>query len=388
MANEQVKNLESILRQTSLKADKLGFFAGTLENPLKVTDAISIESKPGQFFVSMNKDVAKSMPGSYISPQQFIRELGGGERQLFVDNIASTHIGSDENPALRVQTTDKDFSLTVYHGSFNKRATDLTAIATQDLSDERTRASYQSNVFEIMKPILRKDSTFDVRIVEDCIASGDVIAGVKTALSKIRPDIRQGILRVDVAVATAQGILLLKKFAQDNGLKLHLNVGFMAFGLSAGQDVDGTEARAHANYITYPQEFLDMAPAAVKEKLEKYRSADGNLYVVGDMGDAAKSVSIDHDERHPWNYFRVDDHGTRNNSKVEEEAEIDGTMRLDVFLKRGGYLLKSMVDYMADKGITTKRQQMIFFGNRVWATDPYGYGVLINGMPLNKALVI
>lgn len=388
MVPEKMHPFIDALNNTSLRYDRLPFFSAANE-PLTVIDAVSKKQRDGQFFVSMRREVVQQIVGSTLTPDRFLKNLGVGDRPVLEANLLSESTGTLDNPVLRVMSEDKDFSLTVMHGSFNSRAMNLTRLATQNLNEEPVRAKYQSEVFELMKPILRKESTYDIRIAEDCIASGDVIAGVKTALAKIRPDIKQKSIRVDVAVATTQGILLLRKFAHDNNLNLEINAGYLAYGLSSGNKTDDPEAREHANYITYPQSVVDKASPAVKETLESLQQEDGNIYVVGDMGDAAKSIHIDSDGRYPWNKYRSDNHGTRNNEEpVEAAQDIDNAKPIDVFLKRGGFFIKSLVDYMAEATGQKKKQSTMFFGNRVWATAPHGYGVLINGLPLNDAYTV
>lgn len=388
MATEKIHPYVEALNSTSLRYDRLPFFSYS-NAPLTIVDAISKKQRDGQFFVSMRREVVQEIVGSTLNPDSFLKSLGVADRAMLESNLLSSSMGATDNPVLKLTSEDRDFSLTVMHGSFNGRAMSISRLATQNLDDEPVRAKYQSEVFELMKPILRKQSNYDIRIAEDCIASGDVIAGVKTALAKIRPDLKQKLIRIDVAVATTQGILLLKKFAKDNNFNLEINAGYLAYGLSSGNKTDDPEAREHANYITYPQSVIDKAPLDVKKSLESLRQDDGNVYVVGDMGDAAKSVHIDSDGRYPWNRFRNDNHGTRKNEDMDESEErLDETKPVDIFLKRGGFFIKSLVDYMADSTGQKKKQSTMFFGNRVWATAPHGYGVLINGLPLSEAFTV
>jgi len=366
-----------ILEDTDFRISSLNINGHGI-NPLTVTD-VSLGRQQGQFFIKLPEQISEVLPGSYIPPETLLRELHieSGANYLY-RMLLGNNTGTENNQAL--YHIGDDFILRVFHGATNSKALSLTEFAAQGFTNQDNRAQYQSELYKLMSPVITKNSESPLRIIEDCLASGDTIIGVLTTLAE-KTNLNLSQVRIDVAVATAQGILVLKKFAQDNGLKIELNVGHLAFGLSEGKKVRG--GWEHANYITYPDELLrelDKLLPVTKKKLEGFRDKDGNIYVVGDMGDAAKSLPEEHDQNHPWNIFRNDTHGQRNKGKIGD-TEYDHSKPTFVYLTNGGYLMRAYYRHILSQLNPLEiPSEVVFSAKRRW-TEEYGYGVLLKDLP-------
>jgi len=257
------------------------------------------------------------------------------------------------------------------------RLAHLAPPGSENIKDPKIRGEYQKHLFATVKPVLEAESRYDLRNVEDCLASGETIAGGLIALEEKTQIETGGRIRADVAVATTQGILVLREFTQQNHLKLELNVGCLAYGLPAGAEVEGTEARAHANYITYPPELLNQLSPAIQEQLESYTDPqDGNIYVVGDMGDFGMSMPSVYDQECPWNSFRIDSHGDRNPQMVKIPFFFNKRKPTIVYFANGGWPMKAMAGLAL---VNIDANQIVFDARRVWAEEEeFGYGVLID----------
>ncbi len=176
-------------------------------------------------------------------------------------------------------------------------------------------------------------------------------------------------------VATTIGIDLLVQAARDLGVALRLRVGYLAYGLSTG--TKEKTARIHANYITYPKIVTKTLSKTLRQRLNLLESRDGEIYVVGDMGDAAKSMANGFDERYPWNAYRDDPHGEHEQSKKIQKLQ-GAKPPLCMYFSNGGYLLRSFVKCL---GQDSNQREKVICAKRVWSDDVrYGYGVLITGM--------
>lgn len=379
-----------------LRIDKLQIFGDGKEKVI-VNDPSQPSEKQkreGQFFVKLPEGLAKILPGSTFGPDEFLGYLSSeGE----VKNTSEEILGGKEGLDFTFESEAKDFSLEVFRGSTNKQGLEIARLAKKfgqiarensnrpegnKINDSKQRAKYQGHLYGIMKPILAKESEYNLRIIEDCIASGETIAGVLAALAEKSKIPVGGKIRVDVAVATTQGILVLREFARQNNLNLEINVGYLAYGLSRGVDVPGTNARAHANYITYPPGVLADERISVKARAflaDQADEIDQNVYVVGDMGDIGKSMRKEYDSRYPWNSFRIDKHGDRNEIEINLPLFFDENRPAILYFANGGYLMKAM------RGLAVPNiwaNQVVFDAKRVWAQkDEYGYGVLIKNIP-------
>lgn len=361
-----------------IKSSRLGIeelpVYGDGKDRQKVFDPALDKDREGQFFVSLPTDLAEILPSSCLGPESFLREILGKEDSFTVGRFLSQATGTVENPVYH--WWDKDFSLRIFHGSTNPQALEIARLATLGFSEPKTRADYQQQLFEVINPILQASSDASLRIVEDCLASGDTIVGVLTMLSKMSHLQPSGKVGVDVAVATTQGILVIKKFAEQNDMKLEINVGYLAYGLSEGEKKN--DIRLHANYITFPEKIHKRLPEKIRKKLVSYRAADGNIYVVGDMGDAAKSLPENLDSQYPWNKYRNDNYGDKRKQKKTTNV-FSNEKRSVIYLTNGGYLMQAYFDYLNNR---SKYNNLVFSAKRVWSSDPnYGYGVLISEIP-------
>jgi hypoxanthine-guanine phosphoribosyltransferase len=331
------------------------------------------QERKGQFFVSLKKSLANSLPGTNIKPEIFLSELQ-------INNSIKKILLSDILTVLAkpiIKHKEKHFTLNIFHGSANIHALGMSQLAVikskkdASFSSENKRAYYQSHLFKILKPIIQyeKNKGFSLRIIEDCLASGDTISGILAMIkNETKINISTNKIRIDVAVATAQGILILRKFAWENKLDFEVNIGYLAYGLSEGIKIDGV--RKHANYIVYPVEMLDQFP----KKIKNLRSLGGDYSVVGDMGDASRKLSGRFDNKYPWNKNRDDrpSHGKFNPSS--------STI---FYFANGGYLMKAYYDYLNNSPMNLN--QLVFSAKRIWSTN-LGYGVLI--YDLDKKLLV
>ena len=386
----------STLRQHVL--DPAKSFGSIIKNPAEVllTGEDNIPKK-WNWFVQFDPELSESFPGSYIHPHEFLKQLDVESENFspMTEAILGRKRGVLRDPTLKVD--GKGFTLTVMNGMLNRNALEMTSLAAEaTMNRKRTafdvegfknkpgiRAQYQramfDNIKEALQPTHRKAA---YRIHDDCLASGDSIMSYllskiinQTELEKMQKD---GVEVVIDGPATAQGILFLRAFAQKFGFHIDFKVGHMAFGLSSGEK-EG-EMRKHANYITYPDEIMNLLQSGEEKKLiERCKYPDGNIYVVQDMGEAERGISED-DMRIVramignniaiFNERRRDSHG---------EHPLHGTLSLPAdkkgqpvaaYLARGGYLPYQFdLGQRAIEGYNVE----IIRASRLW-TREYGYG--------------
>jgi hypothetical protein len=389
----------------------------------------------GQVFLRMPEQLSAILPGSVLMAGELMAEMvktPGDVGISEVARLAAIMTGTETGTAgplisLEEETgTGRKFNLNVYHGSFNKHALTMTLLASQGFDSPVVRGLYQDQVFQEMEPILKRENGDTLRIVEDCVASADTIEGFLSEVGS--PDgllkLDTSNIRIDVASATAQGILLLRKFAKDNNLNLELNVGHVAYGLSEGvpSKVENSNARVHANYLVYPEGVLDNDRIYLKARealsglpydlmlsvlgisheqvadIDNFdgliRSVIGKLeYVVGDMGDAAKGISSDDLRRldpsvgarvNSWNSLRKDPHG-EHNPALRAERPFDPQLRTVVCFANGGHLMEAMLEAVLKKRqLDDRRNVLVVTGKRAWTSANHGsggYGVVIGGIP-------
>jgi len=396
-----------VLKNSDLHINQL-----KIEKNVKLTDPTKPagqQERDGQFFVSLPTELAKALPGSVVDHNQFIENLEGEKNSAEAGKLISEKIGTSENITYSFYD-HKNFALNIYHGSSNANAIEITRVAKQlfnigleinkkkDSGEDTTnlettqrefRAEYQKNVVKVMRSIMIygqpnnqthdriNNKPYDLYIVE-------TIMGILVALSKLNKSFLSDRItrkiRIDLAVATTQGVLILREFAKQNNLNIELNVGYMAYGLSEGAPIEGTEARAHANYLEYPPTVLESMPENARNKLKVIRGEDGQLYVVGDMGDNFNSLRKKYDKDYPWNQYRDDDHGEREHDEVHrKEEKINDNAPLILYFANGGHFMDALVDYF---GIGKKLNKLTIRASRVWAKEEkYGFGVLINDIP-------
>jgi len=382
---ERLKKEDLLIDHLKIKGDGLSEVAVSYRT--KKDGIVERLVKKGQLFVSLPDRLAKTLPGSVLTPKNFLNQVVPEVKPEFLDHVSEIllgdQVGNEDQPIWTHTETDKDqkgvFTLRVFHGSTNKHALRISELAKEGFAEAETRAEYQANIREAIASVLKMDSSADLRIVEDCLASGETVMGVLAALKEKTTLPVEGKIRVDVAVATTQGIMLLKEFAQQNSLNLELNVGWLAYGLSEGVPLEpGSADKEHANYITYPEEILKQLPEEVRLRLEQAKWADGIVYVVGDMGDAGKSLPAEDDSRCPWNSFRGDAHGARNRDEIILPLLFDGEKPTILYFANGGYLMKAIRELVVPN---IWANQVIFSAKRLWSDDPeLGYGVLVDGI--------
>lgn len=355
---------------------KIKFFESLPRKNKKEKKDYQLKESKGQFFVSMPEELAEAMRGSYVPPDEFLKQLKNLESDSTTKvkkALIGDHVSGDDGKRKTFEYEENSFQLNVFHGSTNELALELTEIASElirkDLDQSHNMVHYQHILAEIVKPVIESSSKTRpaIRIVEDCLASGDTIIGVLAALQQKTKLTEMTRVRVDVAVGTAQGILLLKKFAQDNGINLELNVGYMAFGLSKGKPTPG-KGFEHSNYITYPDGFI--------EELSDHPNGFSklkNMQVVGDMGENGRKVEgLKH--LTPW-YNDLD------NPQIRE-----GEYPVFVYLANGGYLMRGYTHNFL--GEQMKESSEVIFsakrrhdeGDKI--SQGLGYGVLLYGLPM------
>lgn len=377
---------------------------GSLIQPLggiDLTDEFGV-NKWWNWFVQFDHELGEAFPGSFIHPHEFLKQFGveGEHFNPMTEKLLGRNVGISIDPTLKVD--GKGFSLTVMNGMLNRHALEMTNLAAEaTMNRERTafdvegfkdkpgiRAQYQqamfNNIKEALGPSYRKPA---YRIHDDCLASGDSIMSYllskiinQTELEKMQKD---GVEVLIDGPATAQGILFLKAFAQKFAFRIDFKVGHMAFGLSEG-DKDG-EIRKHANYITYPDEIMNLLENGEGKRLiERCIYPDGNQYVVQDMGEAERGMTADemkqinsilgHNRLAQFNNRRRDSHGGHpQHSTLLTPSPKDG-QPMAVYLARGGYLPYQLD---LDRGAIEGYNVEIMRVSRLW-TQEYGYGAAFN----------
>ncbi len=338
-------------------------------------------------FIKFPQELSMFFPGSYISPMRFLHELGveGMNNYSSQQRLVSHVLGSLEKPEFAKD--DGDFSLIVLNGLANEHALAMSEFASLGFNDSANRAQYQHHMFSSIESFIKdqREPNYGVRIFDDCIASGDSIAGYLYKLIEDKnPLLKQGV-EITAVTATAQSILFLKHFAKAHGIHLRIRTGQLAFGLTEGIKKDNG-VREHANYITYPEELLPLLSHKAETILKRFEK-DGAIAVVGDMGEAEKGVA-DPDMKRireekgegycPWNDTREDIHGDHPlREKIVIPAIRGDGRRLSVYLARGGYL-----PYEWDRQFYPSFKEIdkiIEKASRLW-TKELGYGVGINGI--------
>jgi len=341
-------------------------------------------------FIPFPTELSAIFPGSYISPAEFLTNLNySSEAALRLQKTLLSKVeGEFLIPILDIKDKSggNNFSLTVLNGSTNEYALAMTEFAYLGFDDPKNRLQYQHHMLQSVKPFYadKSEPKYRVRIFDDCLASGDSIAGYLYKLcSEENPLLKQGV-EVMVVTATAQSILFLKSFAQSLGIDLSIKVGQLAFGLSEGT-TKNNGVREHANYITYPKELLKLLPEEIAKQLESYQidiNGEKLIQVVGDMGAAEEGIQVEELREmlkdlpsyidYWWNDRREDPHGRHPMRKDKlPVTETRSDRPISVYLARGGYL-----PYAWDKfyGLFDKLDAVVVRASRLW-TKEHGYGV-------------
>jgi len=375
-----LKNPQSLVMSVINKREKIAL---TDENGEKV----AYDS-----FVVFPKELSQIFPSSYLSPQRFLRELNITEPvEEIAKALTGKRVGTMKDPVF--QHREKEFELTVLRGLSNEEVLSLAELARQGFEDASVRAQYQAAMHNILQPFITKEEgqNYSIRIFDDCLGTGDSVAGYLSTRLENPEALSKGV-EVTVTVATLQSILFLKAFAKAHNFSLKINAGFIATGLSAGKKKG--EVRKHANYIVFPDEFLKKLDDPIKRQLESYRDNDGNIYVVGDMGEAARGISEDQisDIRNnlsdrevkdwfnycQWNGLREDPHGDHLNRKKKLTVfPYRKGLAEDVYLARGGYL-PYIWDQEENPNFLNTNKTVVSAG-RKW-TKEKGFGLAIKNL--------
>ncbi|MFZ2992322.1 MAG: hypothetical protein WA061_01275 [Microgenomates group bacterium] len=334
-------------------------------------------------FVTFPHELSASFPGSVIRPDIFLNKLG--EDSGNIRNLLNND--KDAGSSFEHKDIVGNFELTVLHGSTSKYAMNLMRLANQGFADESVRAQYQQAIIEAISPTIKNSlpPNYGLRIHDDCLASGDSI------LSYLELQMRQGneeVLRKGVEVlidgpSTAQGVLLLRAYARKHKIPLHITSGYMAYGLSEGKQIFPSGPRQHANYITMPDEVIKMLSEDKQRFVRGLAAGDGNIYVVGDMGDAEKGISqptidkmraeLNNLDYCAINDIRKDSHG--NHPMHDTLERMDGPLSQDtpndVYFARGGYLPYALDNLYSM--FFSQSKKTILKASRKW-TKEYGYG--------------
>jgi hypothetical protein len=351
------------------------------------------------YFTKFPNELSEIFPGSYIPPKHFFEELGIQDEKISqsVEAVLSKRTAVDEmSPIYEHKDEQGDFALTLWNGAFNKYSQKISKIvATSNLkADPYARAEYQDTLFNITKLNITNKGVNPrgeaLRIHDDCLASGDSIIGFLSAILENKEDqVRVDNLKkngVEIIIdgpATAQGILFLRAFAKSNGIKLKIDAGYMAFGLSEG--VIGKKGkREHANYITYPDELLKLIDHDTAQEIRALKSEDENIQVVGDMGVAQEGIHQDMmdafrtnfkgDNKYCfWNDTREDPHGDHPNRKTAISPQRDENKTVEnVYFPFGGYLPREF-DRKLNKN-HNEANEVIIDAARMWIEGEEGFG--------------
>lgn len=383
---------ESISPQETRGREMVAFLKTANAVDLKGEIALSPTELPKcKYFVKFPDKLTNLFPGSYIAPELFLTEISPNRTkehaELTLKLLGQEKAGSYRDPIF-VQGNEEDkFSINVWNGLTNPEAIELAELATKDLkNDEQSRAIYQDRLFDLSKAQLYKLRNFStpnnsLEYHDDCLASGDSIIGDITRRLADENE-RRRLMQYGVSVtidgpATAQGILFLKKFAEVNNIKLHLDVGYMAFGLSEGNDIGGG-VREHANYITHPPEILSKIDPELASKLLLLKRG-GDIQVVGDMGTAIQNVSKQvmsnmraefSRDFNPLFKDREDNYITGNEGSymVKMPVHIQNYLPETVYMAKGGFHC-----YAADKYFGQNKNVTMIDASRMWIKG-LGYG--------------
>ncbi len=341
-----------------------------------------------QYFATLSKEVAINMPGSVVTAEMFLESLGVNpiQRQSEAETLMNGQERQLGNPIFN--RSEDNFELNVFRGSRNKRALQISHLANDpinlpsyDFKNKGLRANYQREIAQVIRPVLEYNpfDQYHARIVEDCIASGDTIIGALSLLMHKNKLEAGEIVRVDVNVATTQGILLLREFAKQNGIRIKINAGYLAYGLSEGVKDTEYSVRDHANYLVYPDmdEF-----GSLRDK-----------QVVADMGEGLKSFDDKYGREHnlPWNEERGKDrdfhgdHTFRSDETLTSNFFNDEDPYLFVFAN-GGYGMHAFHQWInkenTKKDLKDTHNVVVMRASRLWSiNEELGYGVAIAEIP-------
>jgi len=349
------------------------------------------KKREGQVLIPFPDIIARQLPGSVVKADDFLATLGENNKENINKLIGDHTVRSDESTfAFHKKFKNENFTLSVLNGATNDSAIEISDLAQQlftlkqqgkaegDKNYDNLRLQYQLKVAEIITPIFERSRYKEfngdkvLEINEDCIATGDSLVGVLTMLNKLKGmDFSDRLIKVNVAVATAQGVMILREFAKANNLNMEITAGYLAFGLSKGIKIDTQETKedvlAHSNYITYTDELLDTVEkrkgSAVANRLRNQE------YVVGDMGNNFISLDNSFDDKLPFNMFRKKDpHGPRQKTQGYEDLyqiylDLNDPYsdNISIYLANGGFFTRAIMEYLEEKNINNDNMRKNYF---------------------------
>lgn len=353
-----------------------------IEAPPTITVETAHGPVEGRFFWGLNQQDAERFPGSVLGPGEFSSALGLPKAER--EQAAQTLLFQEETGSSPIfEYRSESLHLRVLTGSATHTPVITSYVAKQGFDEPHMRAAYQAGLYPFYQKMfaLPPSQENDLHIVEDCLATGETIAGLLHILQQETPLPTQRI-RIDVAAATTIGLQYLHHEAKKNNWRLEINTGWLAYGLSEGV-VQPDGSRAHANYITYPETVINQLTPDLRSYLHNQAWEDGTMYVVGDMGDAGKILPPGFNENNPWNAFRTDSHEPRCFEKDRplspQPLRPDQTVR--AFLANGGYLTRAYWrHYLASYHLQNPENELITQAKRVW-TSSGECGIVVGHLP-------
>ena len=355
-------------------------FLGMLRNTDLNFRKLGAEHRSGGIFTFLPKELMDLTPGSYISPDMFFSEMGIDSSRETKKMLLGDRIGHYDSPIIpRMRFEGKDggsFSFSITHGATNEYIMSASRLATKGAKDDNNRSHYQDEVLHIMMPLLQNhedQEAVGIELNEDCGATGITEALFIKMSSETKLASKK--IRINVAVATAQSVLVVKKLALDNDLDIELNVGSMAFGLSRGKRNEQGVIE-HANYIVYPRQLIhelnELFGNGFDDFYEEIFSQElGEAFVVGDMGDLSLKLPDDKNVKHKYNSYRVDDYIPEDANKGDYRFESAATQpeyiegqHTEVYLPNGGLLIRALKRYLnpgdhpSEEFIDAKRKEV------------------------------
>lgn len=371
MTKEAIDKLDELFQawqkeqEDELKASRL-YIAGSKEGGVDLWDPTregGQQELHGQFFVGLPERLSSALPGSSLLPEEFLAALGVETNLKTIEEL----IGAP-NCSGPVMNLESDlFRLRVSEGSSNPLSLAMAERAKAGWGNEN-RAGYQKELLELMAPIYGQESWQEkpqIIIREDCLATGETILGLLVVLNQ-KAGLKFENIRIEVKTATTIGLMVLIEYARENDLRLEIFTADLAYGLSAGEKIEGG-FRKHANYIILPEEILGRLPADLRGQWDACRAADGNIYVVGDMGDAGKKLPSEFNKDYPWNRYR-------NNDRVGYRPGNTGDP-LATYLADGGYPTRAFARSLGMRG-----SEIVLIAKRA-LDEKLGCGVMIAGLP-------
>jgi len=376
--------LQTALTQSSLQLPDILYYP----KPANLTVSThqpngTIANIPADAAVGLAPPIVAALPGSAINPEEF----GFSPREA---SIAIGSTGNGKEPILEINRPF--FFATFSYGATHPTVLELATLAAHGFDNPENRQAYQIALSALATSVLtvKNRLPWNVEITDDCLASGLTTVATLTALQN------SGVLINSVRInaigsASIQALMVLKAFARQNRIPIEVHAGFPSFGLSAGQELpDSHGVREHANYLTLPLEILPTLPDSLQGYLEQLRSADGNIYTVGDMGDASKGLPPRFNNTCPWNAYRSDapdKDGFPTVPSLGLPSNLDPNAALTLYPLRGGIMCEAYDRWINKKypsARPNKSETVNVVASRKW-TPEHGFVVALKGLTPQRA---